>query len=405
MNFELDETDKLFQYSVRSFCNDKLKEIIDKADMDKEKHIPKEALHLMAQNKLLGITIPEKYGGSGATLTQAVIAGIEIGRMDITMATSVFYLLEAGWGKIFAKYGKEEAKAEVLPKVVNGEYFLGVASTEPAGGSDLTDIKTIARKEGNEYVINGEKQYISGVREALELGGGHLTITCTDENKKSRGGYTLIYVPANAEGVEIKTIENMGRMGISTGSIVYRDVRINEKYVIREENKGYATLLEGFMKARALVSAACVGAAEEALEIGTNYIKNRMLFKKPLASYEGIQFELADMYAQLEMVKLMLYKGAWLLDRQEKDEEENKETVTVSDINKTIAMVKWKAPELAFDIFKKVMMWHGALAYSKDGGLEKGMRGITSYIMGAEGALNVMKFILSKEYLGKEYMQ
>ncbi|MCL4325859.1 MAG: acyl-CoA/acyl-ACP dehydrogenase [Candidatus Thermoplasmatota archaeon] len=396
MNFNLSEENQLFLDTVRNICRKEIKPLSEK--IDNEGSIPKELLDKLAKVKLIGITIPEKYGGMNGTVLQSAIAGMEIGRADISMATAVYYLLNAGWGKIFSKYGTEEAKEEVLTKVTDGKAFLGVASTETGGGSDLYAIKTVAKKEGSRYIVNGEKGFISGVTEARELGGGHLTIVKTDPSKRTKG-MSLIYIPAQSPGISVQTYKNMGRMGISTGELTYDNVEVDEKYLLKGENDGYGLLIEGFMTARTLVSSACIGAAEEALEIGIEHLKKREAFGGPLARYEGLQFEMVELYTHIEMVKLMIYKAATLID-----EYENGKKVDLKDINMAVSMVKLRAPEVAFDTFKKVMMWHGAMGYTKEAGLEKGLRGVTSYLVGAEGALNIMRLIIVRELLGRDYM-
>ena len=209
----------------------------------------------------------------------------------------------------------------------------------------------------------------------------------------------MVFVPINLDGIETTIFEDMGRNGLSTGGIKYNDVVVPEHYIIGDINKGFYLAMEGFNDARILVAAACVGAAERALEMGIEWVKERKVFGYPIGKFEGIQFELVEDWIKLENAKYLVYKAAWLVDRYYKGEK-----VSRSEINKFVAAAKYYAPTVAFEIIKHVMMWHGALAYTKEIELEMALRGVMSYLVGAEGAMNIMKVIIGRELLGREYM-
>ena len=396
MDFSLSEEETLFQKNVHDFLRSKLTPIA--REIDSKHSIPEELLHGMGEIGLLGATIPEKYGGPGGSMTMATIGAMEVGAADPSMATAVYYLLVTGWSHLVSKLGTEQLRQSILPKVAAGREFLGIATTEPGGGSDLVGMKTSARREDGKLVMNGEKIYISGVSEAKRTGGGHLTLMKTDPELKHHG-LTFAYVPINSNGIETTVLDNMGRMGISTGIISYRDVEIPETNIIGEYNRGFFHAMMGFNYARTLVSAACVGAAEWALETGAEYIKKRTAFGSPLAKYEGISFEYADLAVQKEMVRNQVLKAATLLDGYDSGKD-----VSMRDINIAVSSCKLTAPPLALETVKKVMMWHGALSYTKDTYLEMAMRGILSYVVGAEGALNIMKLVIVRELLGPDYL-
>ena len=385
MDFEFSDEEKIFQGNLREYFSKSLRPRLREID---EKGIPKDFILDASKIGLWSLTFSEDVGGQRASFTLASIAAEEIARADFTMATAVFFLLENSWGYVLDKYGSEELRKEVLPKVASGENFLGIASTEPSGGSDVANLKTSAKKEEGKYVINGEKAYISGVMEAKEMGGGHLTLVRT--GGKGHKGISMIYVPINSEGITVSRIENMGRMGISTGIIKYDNVRIDEKFLIGEENKGFYYAMDGFNHARVLVASACIGSAEAILEEGLKYIKEREAFGVKLKDLQSIAFEAAELYTKLEMARLLVYKSAWMLDHEEKFKDE---------IPKFSAMAKLIAPQTAFDVIKSVMIWFGAYGYTKDALIESGMRGLMSYLVGAEGALNIMKLIISREIL------
>lgn len=405
MDFSFSEDENVFREMVKELASKhiapRVKEIEEKA------RIPKEIIDALASQGLLGLTISPNYGGAGASITMATIAAEEIAYADISVATAVYYLLNAGWPMILERYASEEVKEEILPNIARGETFFGIAVTEPSGGSDVAGIKTNAIKKGNKWVINGEKVYISGVRESLELpkGGGMLLLTRTGGNELGYKAFTsfafLLKKPDGSvtNGVIPTFFEDIGRKGISTGGFALKDVEIDDKYRVGEEGKGFYIIMEGFNVARTLVAAACIGAARRALDIGMDYIKQRILFGQPIAKFEAIQFELVDDYAKLDAARLFTYRAAWLLDRFYKGDK----SVSVSDINKYVAMAKMTAPQVAYDIFTHVMLWHGAYAYTKESELGIGLTGVMSYLIGAEGAMNIMKTIVGRELLGREY--
>jgi acyl-CoA dehydrogenase len=394
MDFELSDEEQAFQSAVRKFGDKVLR--THERTIDREGRIPEAVLEGMANLGLLAMPVPTEYGGMGAGAVLTELAAEEIGRGDFSMATAVFFLLEAGWGHILSQHGTEEAKRAVLPDACAGRAFLGVATTEPTGGSDLAAMRTRSRKDGGSYVVNGEKSFVSGVEEAKRLGGGHLTLTKASDSE----GFNLLYVPTRTAGITTQKFENMGRMGISTGALSYADARVPEAFLLGQPGRGFHYAMEGFTVARTFVSAACIGAAERALETGMAYIRERSVFGQPLGKFEGIQFELVDLWAQVEAVKWQCRRAAWLLDRYTL----KGDTSHRSEVDKAVASVKLTAPPIAFETVKRVMVWFGAAGYTKDVGLELGLRGVMSYMVGAEGGLNIMRIILGRELLGKEFL-
>ncbi len=393
MDFELGDEERAFQEAVRRF-GDRVLRTHERA-IDRDGRIPPEVLSAMAELGLLAMPVPEEFGGMGASAVLTELAAEEVGRGDFSMATAVFFLLEAGWGWILARYGQDALKREVLPPVTSGKAFLGVASTEPSGGSDLASMKTVAKRDGDAFVLRGEKVFVSGVEEAKALGGGHITLA-----KGAEGGFHFLYVPTRAPGLATQRFENMGRMGISTGGLAYDNVRVPGSHLVGTEGHGFEVAMDGFAHARTFVSAACVGAAERALEAGIAHLRTREAFGRPLGKFEGPQFELADLWAQVEAVKWQCRRAAWLLDRADAPGAKPDR----SEVARTVAAVKLTAPQVAFECVKRVMMWYGASGYTKEAGLELGFRGIMSYLVGAEGGLNIMRIILGRELLGREFV-
>jgi len=396
MDFRLTPQQELFKRTVREFCEKNIAPRAREID-ESDANIPEDIIQGMTRLGLFGVTIPEKYGGSaqpGEELVYALLTVHEIARADISMSLPVYTLLCLGWSFLLARHGTEEAKREVLPNVAAGKWFLGICTTEAGGGSDLANIKTVATKKGDKYVINGEKVYISGGKEAAKRGGGHLTLFRTAPELGTKG-MTFAYVPMNAPGLSYTALHDIGRGGLSTCSMIYKNVEIPTYYVLGQEHRGFYVNMEGFNAARTLVAAACVGCAERVLEMSAEYTQQRVLFNMPLVKFEGISFEIAEDHAKLEMLKHYLLRGAWMIDQFYQDG-----GFTRQEINEAIAICKLTAPRLALDIVEHAMMYYGAFSFTKDCPLEMAFRGLTSYLVGAEGGANIMKIIIGREFIG-----
>lgn len=397
MDFRLTPQQELFKRTVREFAEKNIAPRSREIDQ-KAQGIPEEIIQGMVDLGLFGVTIPEEYGGTanpGEEMVYAMITVHELARAEMSMSLPVYTLLNLGWSYVLARHGMEEAKREVLPRVAKGEWFIGICTTEPSGGSDIASIQTTAAKKDGQYVLNGEKVYISGVTEAQKRGGGHLTLFRTAPELGHRG-MTFAYVPINLPGITTTLFDDMGRMGLSTGGISYKNVEIPMHYALGQENRGFYVSMEGFNAARVLVCAACTGGAERALEISAEYTKRRVLFGQPLAKFEGISFEIAEDHARLVMLKDTLLKTAWMIDQFYQDPN----SFTRKEINENIAICKLTAPLLGVEIAKHTMIHHGALGYSKETPLEMYMRGVMSYAVGAEGGQNIMKIIIAREFIG-----
>ncbi|MFA5771648.1 MAG: acyl-CoA dehydrogenase family protein [Thermoplasmata archaeon] len=399
LNFEFSEEQKLFAESVREFGKKKIapraKEIEDKGK------IPDDIIKGMADMGLLALTVSPEYGGADADPVLAGIAGEELGKADISCAVAVFYLVQAAWGHVFNKYGSVEAKKEILPGVTKGRKFLGIAATEPDAGSDLGGMRTTGKRSGDKYILNGEKMFISGVKEVNEQmpeGGGHLTLVKTAPELKTRG-MSFFYVPLkNTKGISPTLLEDWGRKGISTGGFALKDVEVPLKYRVGEENKGFYIAMEGFDYARAIISVVCCGAAMGALEYAMTYLKQRKTFGQYIGKYEGVQFKLAEHWSKLEALKLLSYKALWMYGKEQKEKKFSRHEVT-----KIAAEAKTLAPMFAFEAINDAMQWFGAFGYTTECPLERGLKGVRSYYW-AEGAAEIMRIIVARELLGKEFV-
>jgi acyl-CoA dehydrogenase len=399
MDFRLTTEQQLFKASIREWLVKNLEPRARGID-EAEDGIPEDITQGMADLGIFGVTIPEEYGGCavpGEEPIYGMIAIHEIARADLSMSTPVYTLLTIGWAYIINKYGTDKLKELVLPRIAEGKCFAGINTTEPGGGSDLANIKTTAVRHGDKYIINGEKAYVSGPKECAKWGrpSGLCTLVRTDPSKGNKG-MTFMYVEANMPGVSFTTYKDMGRMGLSTGGWIYKDAEVPDWCVLGEENKGFYVNMDGFNAARVLVASACLGGAEKGLEISGEYTAQRRTFGKPLGKWEGISFEMANDWMLLDMLKLNLQRGAWMIGK----ESQEPGTFSRKEINKVISTCKCLSPTLGHDIARHGMIYHGAFGYTKETPLEMLLRGVMSYEVGAEGGLNIMRGIIARDEWG-----
>jgi len=404
------EEEKLFRETVREFCQKhiapKWVEIDEAADKE-PMNIPIDTIKKMGEQGLFCIPCSEEYGGQGGTYTMATIAIEEIAYADPSVALAVYALLNTGWPFALELFGKEEVCQEIIPEVAKGDAFFGIASTEPQGGSDVAGLRTTAVKKGDVYVFNGEKAYISGVGEVQKLawGGGWFTLARTGE--PGHRGLSAFALLARKNG-ELKPgwnptlYEDIGRHGLTTGGFILEDFELEKDYLIGEENKGFYYVMESFNLARIVVSAATIGAARWLLEQAVQWLRDRKLFGgKSIASFQGVSFRFAELYARWEAAKYFVYRASRLADKIyiEKDP-----AFKPKDLNVPVALAKNYGPETCVDLAEEVMKWYGAYAYTKEAPIFRAWLGPFSYVIGAEGAQNIMKYIIARDIIGRDYV-
>ncbi|MGC8995787.1 MAG: acyl-CoA dehydrogenase family protein [Thermoplasmata archaeon] len=394
LDFTFTEEQEMIRESVRDFAKKKIEPIALK--MEETHKIPDEVIEGMAELGLIAPTVSPEYGGQGFDPVTAGIIAEELSKADPTGSIPVFYLVQASWGHVFNKYGTEEAKKEILPNVTKGKWFLGIATTESDAGSDVLGTKTTIRKEGNKYIVNGEKMYISGVREAYTRGGGHITIAKQFPELGAKG-MTLFYLPLQSKGIIPQYVDDLGREGISTGGFTIDNVEIPPHYIIGQEGKGFYIVHEGYEYARGLIAVISAAAGLKSLERGMNYMKQRKAFGLPLAKFEALQFKLAEHYTKLSYLRWGAYYALWLYHQEMLGK------ASRFEVSKAIAMAKMFAQEWACAAIDDVMQWQGAFGYSKECVDQVAWRAIRSFGW-AEGTKEIMKVIVSRELLGKEYI-
>ncbi len=400
----------LFRQMVREFCEKYIEPKwieVDKAAEKDPMNMPLDLIKKMGQQGLFCIPCSEEYGGQGGTYTMATIATEEIAYADPSVALAVYALLNNGWPFALELFGSEEVCQEILPEVAKGNAFFGIASTEPQGGSDVAGIRTTATRKGDVYVFNGEKAYISGVGEVQKLpwGGGWFLVART--GGPGHQGLSAFAFLARKNG-ELKEgwnptlYEDIGRHGLTTGGFIMNDFELEAKYLLGEENKGFYHVMEGFNLARIVVAAATIGAARWLLERAVEWFRSRKLFGRNISSFQGVSFKFAELYARWEAARYFVYRASRLADKiyMEKDP-----SLNPKDLNVPVALAKNYGPETCVDLAEEVMKWYGAYAFTKEAPIFRAWLGPFSYVIGAEGAQNIMKVIIARDLIGKEFIR
>lgn len=402
MDFGLSREESLFRDSVRELGERYIKPYW--VDLDEGKYSLLNIIPRLAEHGLVGLTLSSKYGGSEGSFLMAAIAAEELAYADPSLAVPVYFLLETAWPFIVQRYARDSVKEEVLPRLTKGEAWIGIASTEPQGGSDVASERTEARLVNGKFVVSGEKNMVTGVSIALNLpyGGGFVTITRTGSLEAKHRAITtmLLMIKRNGiinQGFESKDYEEWGRRGIPTGYLRLNGITVDPDFVLGEVNGGFKIAMEGFDVARTLIGAAALGTTRWMLEQGKEWAKNRVVFGKPISSYQAISFKYAELSTRLEAARLMVYKAAWLADEFYRGG-----SISILDVANAGAMAKMLAVELAIDAGLEVMKWFGGVSYFKETPIARALLGALSYYVGAEGTQNIMRLIIARNLIGKE---
>lgn len=346
MNFDLTAEQKLWQNTVHDFV---AKEVQPKAaEVDVTYEFNWSATRKMGPLGLLGLNIPEEYGGSGVDAVSAAIAIEELGWGCGSTALAIAAHNGLGTTPI-ALFGSDALKKQWLPRVASGQNKLGaLALTEPGAGSDLQGgVTTRATKDGNEWVINGEKMWCTNASIAEYI----ITLIRTDSAGGSRS-LSQILVPTNTPGLKIGPAEKkMGLHGSPTHAVTYDNVRVPLENLIGEEGKGLHQTLSTLDGGRIGIGAISVGLAQAAFEYAVQYARERQAFGKPIAEQEAIQWMLADAATEIEAARTLLYKAAWLKEQGR-------------NYHKAAAMAKLFATEMAERVCRNAIQIHGGFGYS-----------------------------------------
>ncbi len=354
MDYGLTEEQKMIKELCSQIAEEKIKPV--REEYDEKQQFPWDVVKVMAQSDLFGVSMPEEYGGMGGGVMETVIAVEELskacGGISLAMAGS-------GLGTYpILLHGSEEQKKKYLPDLAAGKKLAAFALTEPEAGSDAGATRTTAKKEGNEYVLNGTKQWITNGGEA-EI---YTVIAMTDKSKGSRGASAFI-VERGTPGFEFGKKENkMGIRASATRELIFQDCRIPEENLISKEGMGFMVAMKTLDKSRPGVAAQALGIAAGALEEAVKYSRQRKQFGKSIASFQAIQFMLADMATQVEAARALVYQTARYIDSGAKK------------YSKFSAMCKLFAADVAMKVTTDAVQVFGGYGYMKEYPVEKMMR-------------------------------
>ncbi|MFH1476590.1 MAG: acyl-CoA dehydrogenase family protein [Verrucomicrobiota bacterium] len=354
MNYGLTEQQEMIRDLCRQVAQEKIKPI--REHYDEANEFPHEILKVFAQADLCGLYIEEKYGGLGGGVMDLSIAVEELSKVCSGIALSLAATALGTFPIIL--YGNDEQKQKYLPRVASGQALSAFALTEANAGSDAGAIATTAARDGDDYILNGTKQWITNGGEA-EI---YSVITKTDKSKGSRGA-TAFIVEKDTPGFTFGKKENkMGIRASATRELVFQDCRVPKANILGKEGLGFIVAMKTFDMSRPGVAAQALGIAAGALDEAVRYSRERRQFGKPICSFQGVQFMLADMATQVEAARALVYAAARYIDSGAKD------------VSKISAMCKLFASDTAMRVTTDAVQVLGGYGYMKEYPVEKMMR-------------------------------
>ncbi len=310
MDFELSDAHQEITTGIRALCQRFPDEYWRGHDQRHE--FPHEFYKAIAEAGYLGIAIPEEYGGSGLGITEAALLMQEVAYHGAMNAASAIHLGMFGLMPL-VKHGSEDLKRRHLPRAISGELHVSFGVTEPDAGNDITHIKTFARREGDNYVVNGRKVFITKAQESAKM----LLLTRTtpfEQVSKKTDGMTIFFADIDREAVEVRELMKLGRHAVDTNMLFIDNLKVSASDMVGKEGGGFKILLDGLNPERILLAAESVGMGRSALDRAVKYAKERVVFGRPIGQNQAIAHPLADSYSKLEVANLMVMKAAWLYD-------------------------------------------------------------------------------------------
>ncbi|HSO35500.1 MAG TPA: acyl-CoA dehydrogenase family protein [Labilithrix sp.] len=379
MEFSLSEHHELLRKTVRDFAR---VEVLPHAKQwDLEERFPKEIVPKLAELGLLGIRIPEEYGGSGMDVTSYAICVEEIARADGSLALTVASHNGLGTGHILG-FGSEALKKKYLPKAATGEWLAAWALTEPGSGSDSAALLTTARRDGDDWVINGTKMFIT----QGSVGGFCVVLARTNADVAKQRGITAFVVEHGTKGFSAsKHLEKYGCRSSDTVELTFEDVRVSDAQRVGEVDQGFTDTMQILDRGRISIAAMALGLGYGALEMAVSYAKDRKQFNKPIADFQAIQWMLADSKTELDAAQLLTYRAAWLADQGR-------------PYTKEASMAKLFASEAATRVCNRALQVHGGYGYTREFAVERHLRDAKICEIG-EGTSEVQRMVIAKHLL------
>lgn len=378
MNFELNENQQMIAQMVRDFAEKEIRPNLKKWDDDEI--FPVETMKKMGELGLLGIFIPEEYGGSGFSYFEYATALMELGRVCGGVGLSVAAHNSLCTGHIYY-HGTEEQKRKYLPKLASGEWIGAWGLTEPNTGSDAMRMKTTAVKDGNEWVINGAKNWITH-----GLSGDVAVVLVRTGELLDSNGITAFIIEKGTPGFSaVKIKEKLGVRASETAELIFDNVRVPEENVIGQVGMGFRQAMQVLDGGRISIASLSCGIARGAYEASVKYAKEREQFGQPISQFQAIGFKLADMATEVEAAELLTFQAAYLKN--------NKMPLT-----KQGAYAKYFASEVAVKCGNEAVQIMGGYGYTKEYPAEKFLRDAKLMTIG-EGTSEIQKLVISREIL------
>jgi alkylation response protein AidB-like acyl-CoA dehydrogenase len=376
--FFLTDEHRLMRKTVRDFAEKEIAPLA--ADIDRTCRFPKETFAKMAAQGLLGIPYPEEWGGAGLDYLSYAIAVEEVARVCGSTALSMAAHTTLGCGPLF-QFGTKAQKERFLPRLTSGEILGAYGLTEPNSGSDAGGMQSRAVKDGEWWVLNGQKAWMTNGGVA-----GLYTVTALTEPAKKTKGITAFLVERGTKGADIGSeYEKLGCRGSNTVEFFMTDCRVHESMVLGEVNRGFPQFMEILNMGRISIGAMALGLAQAAIEAASKYALEREQFGKPIGHFQAIQFMLADMSTEVEAARLLVYQAARLKDLGE-------------PFAVPASKAKLFASEAAHRACHKAIQIHGGYGYSKEFPVERYMRDAKLTEIG-EGTSEVQRMIIGKALL------
>ncbi|MCX3303613.1 acyl-CoA dehydrogenase family protein [Bacillus sp. NEAU-CP5] len=379
MNFQLTKEQQMVREMVRDFAKN---EIAPKAhDVDQSAVFPIDTFKKIGELGLLGIPFPEEYGGAGGDTISYAAAVEEIGKACGSTGLSYAAAVSLGASPLYY-FGTEQQKQEHLIPLASGKALGSFGLTEPNAGSDAGGTQTKAEKKGDDYVINGEKCWITNANYARTV----IVTAVTGKNSDGKPIISALIVPTDTPGFTITNpYDKMGVRGSDTAELVLEDVRVPADNLLGDPEKGFKQFLYTLDGGRISIAALAVGIAQGALEASLSYAKERKQFGSPISSFQAIQFKLADMAMEIDLARQMVLKAAWLKDQN-------------LPFTKEAAFAKLYASEMAVRTCLQAIQIHGGSGYMKECGVERMLRDAKLMEIG-EGTSEIQRMVIARQLL------
>jgi alkylation response protein AidB-like acyl-CoA dehydrogenase len=358
------------------------------AQLDKEDIVPHDLIDKMKDLGLFGITVPEEYGGLGLDYTTfaTIFEELSKGLMSISGAIGTHHILTY----VLTHYGTEDQRQRFLPDLASGRKRGGLALTEPGGGSDVANLQTTAEKDGEEYVINGTKMFITNGR----YGDAFCLLARTDQTAEPRHrGISAFVVEKGGPGFKVgRDLDKLGYRGLDTCELIFQDYRVPvENLIGGEENQGFGQVMSGLETGRINIAARAVGVAQAAFEAAIRYSQQRESFGQPISQHQAIQLKLADMATKIQAARLLTYDAARKKDAGERVDLES-------------GMAKLFASEICGEVTMEAMRIHGGYGYIKESPVERYYRDAPLMIIG-EGTNEILRLVIARQLLRRPEYQ